>query len=935
MNRWLAGLLVAVSLTSSVVAQETFRVELGRDGETIGDMRPVFLKFESRPLPAISPAEVARRYQRLFTTSDEPEVRIDALNRLTNIRDRSGQDIGFSVAEEEGIYRQVIDSYESILSRGSYGGRLDELLYQMAKAHALTGQARASIDRLEQLVGLYPKSDLVPEARFRIAESAFSAGDYSEAEAGYLAVIGSGVRGGLEAKARYMLGWSQFKQGPSAWERAGKTFLSVLDEFLPTKESLAGVNEPSVETIDDTFRILAVMADRRNGAQTLFSWLGDGPSRHWEYLVFDRLADYYAVQGAFEASVGVNRAFVRHAPGHSERSGFMAQIVDVWSRAGAASEVREAQANYVVMFSDDLEFARLEESDRKRWQQYSRQLADFHYSQASTAVDQGRDRLATGDFSLAGDYYEALARRSGKDGAVLRLAGDARLQAGQYQAALSDFRLAAYEADRYTEAADAGWAAIVLIRGGMDGDRASVAFAPDLSAYSAEAERFAGRFQEDGRVPGLMADLARRWLAAGDDDRALGYGENVVVNDLASGSERYAGWLAVAKVRQRQGKFGLAERAWGQVLDLAKSATVEGLEPGAVASVRQQLATVIYRQGEQAAESGRIEASVGHFNRIGTVLPDSDIAVQGRFDAANTLLKASRMAAAIDELVQFRADFPAHPLTEKVSDKLVHAYVASGQPAKAASELLEASSGMENPWPSRLRAAALFNEAGETGKRNRLYLDYLNTGPVAENAEQHIRLQTLRYRLIETMGDAVPWQEALVATELASQWHSEQTLSWAARQSLSLGARAAATFAGSELTQPLNESLNRKQAALETARKYFLDAESLGGESVRSESLYRRAELYRLLARDLMASSVPEDLNELESMQYQMLLEEEAFPFEEKAIRLHSDNHQRIASQGFDAWIEKSLTVLSQLNPGRYDRSVRWMSWNPEVNDGA
>ncbi len=94
MIRPIQSLCLSLLLVAPAMAQESFRVELGRDGETIGDMRPVFLTFESRPMPAISPSEVARRYHRLFRTSDEPEVRIDALNRLSNIRDRSGEDIG-------------------------------------------------------------------------------------------------------------------------------------------------------------------------------------------------------------------------------------------------------------------------------------------------------------------------------------------------------------------------------------------------------------------------------------------------------------------------------------------------------------------------------------------------------------------------------------------------------------------------------------------------------------------------------------------------------------------------------------------------------------------------------------------------------------------------------------------------------------------------
>ncbi|MCG8520766.1 MAG: hypothetical protein MI744_00995, partial [Pseudomonadales bacterium] len=58
-----ALLVMAMTLAHApVFAQESFRVELGRDGETLGDMRPVFLEFGRRPLPAISSLEVARRY---------------------------------------------------------------------------------------------------------------------------------------------------------------------------------------------------------------------------------------------------------------------------------------------------------------------------------------------------------------------------------------------------------------------------------------------------------------------------------------------------------------------------------------------------------------------------------------------------------------------------------------------------------------------------------------------------------------------------------------------------------------------------------------------------------------------------------------------------------------------------------------------------------
>ncbi len=934
MKRLALALIGAWLMVPYAAAQESFRVELGRDGETIADMRPVFLKFETRPMPAISPTEVARRYQRLFQSSNEPEVRIDALNRLTNIRDRTGKDLGFTVEQEEQVYSEVLASYETILGRGTFSGRLDELLYQMAKAYALTGQPEKSIDRLRQLVGLYPNSPLVPEARFRVAESAFVAGDYAEAESGYRTLLDSNAAAALKTKAQYMLGWSQFKQGPVAWDRAAATFRRVLDGFLPSPESLLAVETANVDTIDDTLRVLALMAARENGPEQLLSWLEGAPQRPWAHLLFDRLADFYAQLGDYDASAAANRTFVRHYPEHPETPAFMVQLTQVWARAGEAGQVREAQAAFVAMFSEDARFQTLKDQYRAHWKTFSRNLADFHYRRGSDSAAQQALATARSEFAVAADYYEALADRVSSPEPLFRLAGDARLQAGEFALALDNFRAAAYANSDYPEAADAGWAALVLLREGVAGDKTAPEFQPGLASLSEEADRFRLSFPGDARRTGLTADLATQWLETGDTDQALKFAGDTIANPRATPKQRYASWLVVAKVRQQNREYALAERAWKQVLAELPDVDINtGTNPTRLA--QQQLATVVYRQGETAEARGDVEAAVRHFQRVAEVLPGSEIAIKGQYDAANTLLKAERWQPAIDELLAFRNQHGGHALATAIGDKLVHAYVASEQPLRAADELLRGAEQLADPWPLKLQAAELYHGADRVSERNQLYLAYLKTAQTGGSSEQHVRQQTFRHRLAKSEQNGDRWREALVTHELASQWHSEQTLAWAARSALVLGAKDAAGFAAISLGQPLADSLERKQQALEQARERFLQAEQLGGERVKSEALFRRAELYRVLAQDLMNSSVPSELNELEAMQYQMLLEEEAFPFEEKAIGLHSDNHQRLTEKGYDPWIGKSLEVLAELNPGRYHRNVRWMSWQGEIGDDA
>ena len=58
----------------------------------------------------------------------------------------------------------------------------------------------------------------------------------------------------------------------------------------------------------------------------------------------------------------------------------------------------------------------------------------------------------------------------------------------------------------------------------------------------------------------------------------------------------------------------------------------------------------------------------------------------------------------------------------------------------------------------------------------------------------------------------------------------------------------------------------------------------------------------------------------MELEQYELAIEEQAYPFEEKAIQVHESNLQLISRGVYNAWIEKSLQKLAEFIPARYDR---------------
>ena len=143
-----------------------------------------------------------------------------------------------------------------------------------------------------------------------------------------------------------------------------------------------------------------------------------------------------------------------------------------------------------------------------------------------------------------------------------------------------------------------------------------------------------------------------------------------------------------------------------------------------------------------------------------------------------------------------------------------------------------------------------------------------------------------------------------------------------------LAASASAVLANDAFTQyariqlklPLDVSMSKKTVALEKAMKAYQKTAAYGISSFSTEAGYQMANIYAQLSRDLMASDRPNGLNELELEQYEILLEEQAFPFEDSAIEIHEQNASRSWNGIYDDWVKSSFGALKELLPGRYDK---------------
>ncbi|MGD8840078.1 MAG: hypothetical protein PVI70_10805, partial [Gammaproteobacteria bacterium] len=121
-----------------------------------------------------------------------------------------------------------------------------------------------------------------------------------------------------------------------------------------------------------------------------------------------------------------------------------------------------------------------------------------------------------------------------------------------------------------------------------------------------------------------------------------------------------------------------------------------------------------------------------------------------------------------------------------------------------------------------------------------------------------------------------------------------------------------------KLTVPLKASLQKKKKLMQQSIDAYSRAIKYQVQEVTTEATFQIAEIYRNFAKSLMNSQRPKGLDEEQLEEYDLLLEEQAYPFEEKAIDIHLANFKRIPEGTYDEPTRKSLRVLGEMMPYRF-----------------
>ena len=493
-----------------------------------------------------------------------------------------------------------------------------------------------------------------------------------------------------------------------------------------------------------------------------------------------------------------------------------------------------------------------------------------------------------------------------------------------FAAATAEYERTAYEYPRHEKSAEAAYAAILSYRE-REAELQGSAQTAWHQQYLDSGLRFGDTYPEHPESGAVLTTVAEDLFKQNQFDLAVAVGQTVVTKQPpVDGDLARTAWTVIAHSQFDLAQFAEAEQAYYALTPLTPADDSQ-----AVQDIKDRIASSIYKQGEQARDAGDLETAVTHFRRLGQAVPDSDIRATAEYDAAAALINLQAWDRASTVLEEFRRDYPDSEFTDDVTQKLAVSYLEAGNSGQAAGEFVRIANAPGSSDDVRRealwKASELYKSSAQVAEEQRVLRDILARypNPIAESIEARYRLMEIATANGNTAERTQIMKDLVYVDATAGAQRSDRTRYLAAKASLELAEPVRRSFMVMKITQPLAESMELKKSLMEDVLKVYGDAAEYGVAEVTTAATFRLGEVYKQFSKDLMDSERPANLDALALEQYELLLEEQTFPFEEKAIELFETNTARTASGVWDEWVQRSFDELATLMPARYAKMER------------
>jgi len=949
-------LLSACSITQHLWDSNTANKPDAKPRATLADITLTAQPLVKTALPTPNVDQLIADYKALITLNTDAEIKAQIGYRLAQlllINNEQAQEIGTPLsADAGGYYDKAIAAYQTLLGKYPTGVQREQLLYQLAKAYELQGESELSFNTIVQLTEQFPQTDYAQELYFRRGEHLFSKQKFSDAARAYHHVIKGDSLSPYFRTSLYMLAWSQFKLDNQ--DQALIYFTQLLDISLPTTMSLdievEALPLSSRKMVKDTLHVMGLIFSLRDGAQTLASHYEQVGHRYYEYLNYQQLATSYLSNKRYRDSAVTYGEFVTRYPAHEKSPFFAIKKIETYQRGRFPSSVTAEKRQFIKTYG-------ITGAYWKQWpttykiqlastlRSYLVEFSQDNYRVAQKETDEQRQKELFADAALWFLEYQQTFNDSHE---MAFLYAESLFASEQYTSAIASYEAFAYQAlvPTFVVIEDSADESLVKSIKNADklphkvdyqsiGKRSDAGYAA-LQAYErlfakaksreqikqqeASAQQFVDTFIKDERRLGVIERLMNQRFAGNRFKDAIVSARQLLdVEQVISKKQRIDAKLITAHSIFNLARYEDAAAHYVAVINL--------LEPSdkRLAGIKENYAASLFKQAEYHVKAQALSKAAGLFITIIEKTPHTSIRKLAQFNAAKYLYQLKEFKQAGVYLTDFRQRYKGDKLGENIGAQMISIYEQQEDWSSAAQEYFKITNALADKSAQETplyMAASYFDKAGNVEQARLNYRRYAHSDspPFDRLIEVYFKLSDI-YKVQGEDAKRRYWLNKIIKKNDALQ-------STATKRSTYLAAMSAMVFAGDaqavfdriKLTLPLRNSLKRKKISLTNVLTAYQKTASYNVAQYSTESTFKSAQVFRQMAQDLMNSARPKGLDELALEQYDILLEEQAFPFEDKAISVFETNAKRSWQGNYDTWIRKSFEALAVLMPGRYNK---------------
>jgi tetratricopeptide (TPR) repeat protein len=819
---------------------------------------------------------------------------------------------------------EAIALYQKLLAKYPSYNHNDQVLYQMSRAYAELGRIDESMLVMQQLASKYPQSCYIDEVQFRRAEYFFTRRKYLKAEEAYKSIVDLGEGSSYFEMALYKLGWTFYKQ--ELYEEAQHRFIALLDHKKSAGYDFHHIEDDTErKRMDDTFRVISLGFSNLGGADSVADYFSINGKRSYEDSVYSTLAEFYFDKRRYADASATYKAFVGRNPFHRQSPNFHMRIIEIHTAGAFPTLVLEDKKAFAKNYGLKAAYwDYFEPSDRqdvlKSLKTNLIDLAHHYHSayQKSLKLEEKPNHFKEA-IHWYRDFLESFPEEKESPAMNYQLA-DLFLENLDFGLAAEEYEKTAYAYPSHDKSSEAGYAAVYALRKQLE-ETASGSEDGVKREIVRVSVKFVDHFPDHAKAAVVLGAAAEDLFTMKDFEQALSAGTRLVENYPDADEDiRLSGWLVSAHSAYELQNYQTAELAYIEALNLLPAD--DETRPGLV----DNLAASIYKQGEQANAVEDYRAAADHFLRVGYVAPTSTIRANAEYDGAAALIQLKAWDRATVVLNAFRTSFPEHELQPEVTKKMAYVYKENGQLLLAAREYerIETESPEDDVRRDALQIAAeLYSQENNTTKALEVYRRYVGYFP--QPLELNLETRNKIAQILKAQNDRQAYLDELdqiVAIDAAAgSDRTPRTRYLAGNAAFVLAEATYEKFVGINLVKPFQINLRKKQVLMKQAVKEFNHLMDYEMGEITAGAIFYLAEIYDHFSRALMASERPEGLTPLELEEYELEIEDQAYPFEEKAIEVHESNLELISRGVYNDWIDKSLQKLAESVPVRYDKT--------------